>query len=153
MIRFALLFILISSQFELQAQPDRWQQKVNYEMVIDFDAVRHQFTGDQKLTYYNQSPDVLDKVYFHLYYNAFQPGSAMDVRSRSLPDPDARVRDRISKLKEDEIGYHQVISLTQDGKPVQYKTSTNEKGARWAPFSEIFRSKITSWQSSHRNAC
>lgn len=90
-------------------------------MVIDFDAVRHQFTGDQKLTYYNQSPDVLDKVYFHLYYNAFQPGSAMDVRSRSLPDPDARVRDRISKLKEDEIGYHQVISLTQDGKPVQYK--------------------------------
>jgi len=121
MIRFALLFILISSQFELQAQPDRWQQKVNYEMVIDFDAVRHQFTGDQKLTYYNQSPDVLDKVYFHLYYNAFQPGSAMDVRSRSLPDPDARVRDRISKLKEDEIGYHQVISLTQDGKPVQYK--------------------------------
>ena len=89
-------------------------------MAIDFDVSTHQFTGDQKLTYFNRSPDHLDKVYFHLYYNAFQPGSAMDVRSRSLPDPDARVRDRISKLKEDEIGYHQILSLTQDGKPVRY---------------------------------
>jgi len=120
MIRYSHSFLLVFSLVYLQAQPDRWQQKVNYEMVIDFDAARHQFTGDQKLTYYNQSPDVLDKVYFHLYYNAFQPGSAMDVRSRSLPDPDARVRDRISKLKEDEIGYHQVLSLTQDGTPLRY---------------------------------
>lgn len=101
-------------------QPDRWQQQVNYEMSVDFDVLKHQFTGDQKLTYINHSPDVLDKVFFHLYYNAFQPGSAMDVRSRSLPDPDARVRDRISKLKEDEIGYHQVLSLTQDGVPLRY---------------------------------
>jgi len=120
MIRYALVFLLFLSIPVLQAQPDRWQQQVKYEMVIDFDVSLHQFTGDQKLTYFNHSPDILDKVYFHLYYNAFQPGSAMDVRSRSLPDPDARIRDRISKLKEDEIGYHQIISLTQDGTPIHY---------------------------------
>jgi len=59
MIRYSHSFLLVFSLVYLQAQPDRWQQKVNYEMVIDFDAARHQFTGDQKLTYYNQSPDVL----------------------------------------------------------------------------------------------
>jgi hypothetical protein len=45
----------------------------------------------------------------------------MDVRSRNLPDPDRRVMDRISKLKEDEIGYQHILSLKQDGKVLTYK--------------------------------
>ena len=84
-------------------------------MEIDFDVTAHQFTGTQKLVYYNNSPETLDRVFYHLYYNAFQPGSIMDTRSQNLPDPDARVRDRISKLTEDEVGYHHVLSLKQDG--------------------------------------
>jgi hypothetical protein len=47
----------------------------------------------------------------HLYYNAFQPGSMMDVRSRTISDPDSRVMDRISKLKENEIGFHKIIDV------------------------------------------
>ena len=34
-------------------------------------------------------------MYYHLYFNAFQPGSMMDVRSRTIEDPDRRVLDRI----------------------------------------------------------
>ena len=41
----------------------------------------------------------LNKVFFHLYYNAFQPGSMMDVRSRTIADPDSRVGNRIYHLK------------------------------------------------------
>lgn len=103
------------------AQPDRWQQRISYQMEIDFDANLHQFTGTQKMVYYNNSPETLDKIYYHLYYNAFQPGSSMDVRSLNLPDPDGRVRDRISKLKPDEIGYQQILSLTQNGIPLKYQ--------------------------------
>ncbi|NMM48023.1 M1 family metallopeptidase [Marinigracilibium pacificum] len=97
-----------------------WQQSAKYEMNIDMDVNTNQFTGDQTLTYTNNSPDTLSKVFYHLYFNAFQPESQMDVRSRNLPDPDKRVQDRISKLTKEEIGYHEINSLTQDGKKLSY---------------------------------
>lgn len=94
------------------SQDGYWQQKVVYNMDIDVDAKRHQFSGHQEIIYTNNSPDKLNKVFFHLYYNAFQPGSMMDVRSRTIEDPDPRVKDRISKLKPNEIGYHEILSVT-----------------------------------------
>src|SRR4029077_7682161 len=112
---------LLFSALLLKAQTAYWQQRVEYTMNIKMNVPAHQFEGDQKLVYYNNSPDTLSKVYYHLYFNAFQPGSMMDVRSRNLSDPDRRVGDRISKLKEDEIGYQHVLSLKQDGKDVTTK--------------------------------
>jgi len=103
-----------------KAQTDRWQQRVSYTMEVEMDEKKHQFEGSQKLVYTNNSPDTLNKVFYHLYFNAFQPNSMMDVRSRNLPDPDRRVRDRIFHLKEDEIGYQKVNSLKQDGKSISY---------------------------------
>ena len=97
-----------------------WQQRVDYKININFDHEKHQFLGDQNLIYYNNSEDTITKVFFHLYFNAFQPGSMMDVRSRSLPDPDRRVMDRISKLNEDEIGFHEIKKIQQNGKNLKY---------------------------------
>lgn len=105
------------------AQDYRWQQRVEYTMNVQLNTETHRLNGDQKLVYYNNSPDTLTKVYYHLFFNAFQPGSMMDVRSRNLPDPDRRVMDRISKLKDDEIGYQHIQALRQDGKPVTYKVN------------------------------
>ena len=118
-LRIALLIIIFSYGI-VNAQDYRWQQRVEYSMNVRLDTKTHKVAGDQKLLYYNNSPDTLTKVYYHLYFNAFQPGSMMDVRSRNLPDPDRRVGDRISKLKEDEIGYQHIQSLKQDGKDISY---------------------------------
>ncbi len=104
----------------LFAQPDRWQQRVGYVMDIDFDAAAHQYAGTQRLTYHNNSPDTLDRVFYHLYFNAFQPGSQMDLRNLTLPDADDRVNDRISKLTPAEIGYLRVKTLEQDGQALTY---------------------------------
>lgn len=112
---------LILAGFHVSGQPDRWQQRVAYEMDIRFDVRTHRYTGTQKLTYYNNSPDTLRKVFYHLYLNAFQPGSLMDVRSRTIPDPDARVTDRIAALKPDETGYQKIGSLKQNGQNVSYR--------------------------------
>lgn len=101
-----------------QSQDFRWQQRVEYTMDVRLDVNTHKLQGTQKLVYHNNSPDTLTKVYYHLYFNAFQPGSMMDVRSRNLPDPDPRVEDRISKLKDDEIGYQRIRSLKQDGREI-----------------------------------
>ena len=111
------------------AQPDRWQQRVKYNMNIDVDVVTNKFTGKQRLEYSNNSPDKLSKVFYHLYWNAFQPNSSMDVRSRELgkimnngrPDWDTRVKDRILNLKENEIGYQKIISLKMNGVPQPFK--------------------------------
>src|SRR6201996_8921628 len=118
------------------AQPDRWQQRVKYTMNVDMDVTTNRFTGSQTLTYTNNSPDTLDKVFYHLYWNAFQPGSMMDSRSRELGkivyssgrrgggqerDWDGRVRDRILNLKPDEIGYQHVLSLSMNGVAQKFK--------------------------------
>lgn len=105
----------------VNAQPDRWQQAVDYKMDVDFNIKTHQLTGKQKLKYYNNSPDTLYKVFYHLYLNAFQPNSEMDVRSREIIDPDKRVGDRITKLKWNEQGFIKVEALKMNGKPVKYK--------------------------------
>ena len=97
-----------------------WQQRVDYNIKIDFNHKNHQFEGQQNLIYFNNSPDTISKVFFHLYFNAFQPGSMMDIRSRSLPDPDSRVMDRISKLKKNEIGFHEIKTIQQSGIKLEY---------------------------------
>ena len=91
-------------------------------MDIDVDVKKFQYKGKQTLVYTNNSPDDLKKVFYHLYFNAFQPGSQMDVRSLNIKDPDRRVRDRISKLKPNEIGYIKVNSLKQNGVLVSHET-------------------------------
>ena len=119
LIGIALLFFSI----EAISQDTYWQQKAAYEMEIKFDDSNHRYDGIQELTYFNNSPDTLFKAYFHLYYNAFQPGSMMDVRSRTIEDPDPRVADRIAQLTPDEIGYLRISSLEQNGQPVDFRES------------------------------
>jgi len=85
------LFVLSAALFlisiNLVAQPDRWQQKVKYVMSIDMNVQTNQFTGKQKLEYWNNAPDTLTRVFYHLYFNAFQPGSMMD---DGYPEQEAR---------------------------------------------------------------
>jgi Peptidase family M1 domain len=126
-----LMFAVFAfASFTSFAQPEnRWQQRVSYNMQIDMDAAKNQFKGKQLLEYSNNSDKTLDKVFYHLYFNAFQPNSSMDARSRDLGkaplngrmDWDQRVRDRILHLNEDEIGYQKIISLKMNGVPQPFK--------------------------------
>ena len=112
LICFGLSFVSYSQSY--------WQQEAHYQMDIDFNTKNHQFDGLQELTFINHSPDTLNKVFYHLYFNAFQPGSMMDVRSRTIVDPDRRVGDRISKLSQSEMGIQQVLSLKQNNSELDF---------------------------------
>lgn len=132
MIRSSLLWIFVLSiGITAQAQEyhnyvkefsdkGRWKQHVDYTMEVDMNVDNFQYTGTQTLEYTNNSPDTLQRVFYHLYLNAFQPNSEMDIQSRNMVDPDSRVGDRISKLKPNEIGYTQPTKLTQNGKEIDY---------------------------------
>lgn len=113
-----LLLCLVGS-WQVMGQTGRFQQAVDYKMEVSMDVETNQYTGTQELLYTNNSPDTLTHVFYHLYYNAFQPGSMMDVRSRTIADPDRRVGDRISKLSPDEIGYLHIKNLKVNGKEAQ----------------------------------
>ena len=114
-----LLFLLLFVQFSFSQ--NYWQQHVDYKMDINMDVSDFTFNGKQELVYTNNSPDTINKVYYHLFFNAFQPGSQMDIRSRTIRDPDRRVGSRIFELEEKDYGILDVISLKQDGKKIVFE--------------------------------
>lgn len=107
-----------------------WQQRVAYTMDVRMDTERHHMAGRQRLVYYNNSPDTLEHVFYHLYFNAFNPRSMMAARNRVLPDPDGRLVPRIFELGPDEVGYHRVLALTQDGRAVPFEVNDTVLRAR-----------------------
>ena len=125
---FLFLCLLLFCYKNSEAQ-SRWQQKVKYVMDVRLDVSTNKLTGKQLLNYTNNSPDTLKQLFYHMYWNAFQPNSMMDVRSRELgkntigsrADWDGRVRDRIQNLKEDEIGYQRIKKLLVNGIPQTFK--------------------------------
>jgi hypothetical protein len=116
--------------FQAHAQGSGWQQRVQYKMDVKLNVQTNRFAGTQQLEYWNNSPDTLKKLYYHLYFNAFQPGSMMDTRSRRQgtiqvgrgADWDNRVKDRIVQLKPEEIGEQKVLWLKMNGRPQQLQT-------------------------------
>ena len=103
-----------------QKDPGYWQQHISYKMNVDVDVTTYRYSGTSEVTYTNNSPDTLDRVFFHLYFNAFQPGSDMDARLQSIPDPDSRMvtenkQSRIANLTPDQIGYLNVSEVRQNG--------------------------------------
>jgi hypothetical protein len=64
-----------------------WQQDVHYKIKADIDEKADVIQATEELTYWNNSPDTLSFVYFHLYQNAFQPGSYTDKLHRANDYP------------------------------------------------------------------
>ena len=57
--------------------PDKayWQQDVQYKIFAKMNELENVVEGAEELTYWNNSPDTLKFVYFHLFQNAFIKGS------------------------------------------------------------------------------
>ena len=116
-----IIFALVL--FQLSFSQDYWQQHVDYEMNINVDVSDFTYDGDQSIVYTNNSNDTINKVYYHLFFNAFKPNSQMDVRSRTIRDPDRRVGSRIVALEEKDYGDISVSALKQDGKDVYFEVN------------------------------
>ncbi|MFT6112429.1 MAG: hypothetical protein ACJAXV_001218, partial [Bacteroidia bacterium] len=55
-----------------QTQQAPWQQQVDYIIDVTLDDDTHELTGDIAITYTNNSPDVLQEIYIHLWPNAYK---------------------------------------------------------------------------------
>jgi hypothetical protein len=129
---FSVIVLFVFAENFLFAQADRWQQHIDYKINAALNVQTNIVKGTENIVYTNNSPDTLRKIYFHMYWNAFQPNSVMDVRSRELgkttftsrrgtqmQDWDPRVRDRIQQLKPEEIGYQRISQISIGGKAQQ----------------------------------
>ncbi|HXH19433.1 MAG TPA: hypothetical protein VNJ07_10155, partial [Chitinophagales bacterium] len=79
--------------------PGYWQQDVHYEIKANVDEQTDIIDGNLKLTYWNNSPDTLREVFFHLYENAFQPGSYYDNLHRNN-----QVKPKYGKYESQQLG-------------------------------------------------
>ena len=125
--KFLIPFLFLFSTVIFSQKNNYWQQKAAYKMDVVMDAATYKYKGKQELKYTNNSNDTLRRVFYHLFNNAFQPGSEMDMRLQNIKDPDGRMvtktkvdekevkTSRISKLQPNEIGFLHVTNFKQDG--------------------------------------
>lgn len=69
--KFSSLLFCLTIGGQLLAQ-EYWQQEVNYTIHVELDDVNHLLRGHETFEYINNSPDVLDKIYIHIWPNAYK---------------------------------------------------------------------------------
>lgn len=114
--RFFKFFLFFYVVFSCEKAPTAdWQQHVDYKMVVDVDVKKASLSGLQQLVYSNNSPDTINRVFYHLYFNAFNPGSEMQVRASQISDDYKNISQKILDLKKEDRGNVLVNELYQDG--------------------------------------
>ncbi len=104
--------ILLALTLQTPAAAPYWQQRLEYDITATLDESRGTLGGTQRVVYHNNSPDSLRTVGFHLYLNAFRPGSRWsDVDSMEH-------RRRFNDLKDPDYAYNRVSGVTIGGVPV-----------------------------------
>ena len=103
------------------SQESYWQQHVDYTMIIDVDVEKHTYSGTQNLVFTNNSPDNLNRVFYHLYFNAFKPGTDLEQNSRYSTDDSRTMSRNILMLDEKDWGDVQIKWILQDGVPLKFK--------------------------------
>ncbi|CAI8222762.1 MAG: Uncharacterised protein [Flavobacteriaceae bacterium] len=119
----ALLTLVALTLFTNIGAQTYWQQEVEYTMAVNMDIDDYTYEGVQKLVYTNHSPDSLKKVFYHLYFNAFRPGSEMAIRQDNAADINTRFDIDLDSIPAESEGRLEVFNLKQDGTPVDSESS------------------------------
>jgi hypothetical protein len=114
MLYLALAFLSLLAIFPQRASATReyWQQRVKYKIDVTLIDSIHSLDGKLSVQYFNNSPDTLSEVYFHLYYLAFQPGSMMQVRADAINS--GTISPKILALKPEEQGKYRIEQITTE---------------------------------------
>ena len=70
-----LKFIFVFSFVSIGTAQSYWQQEVNYTIVARLDDKKHEISAFEVFEYVNNSPNSLDKIYIHLWPNAYRNGN------------------------------------------------------------------------------
>jgi hypothetical protein len=71
-LRKLLLLVLAAQCSQFTAFTQYWQQQVNYTIDVTLNDKDHTLDGFEKLEYFNNSPDTLRFIWFHIWPNAYK---------------------------------------------------------------------------------
>ncbi len=119
---------LLTLQVQPQTPTPYWQQRVVYNINARLDEPTFTLRGDQRVVYANHSPDTLRTISFHLYLNAFRPGSRWSDadsveghrRFNDLKDPDYGFN-HVSDVKIGGVAVRAVYPLAPDSTIVRFQ--------------------------------
>jgi hypothetical protein len=112
------VIILLFQTPEIAPGHEYFQQRVEYKIEVTLDPSNHHLYGTEIAIYHNNSPDTLREIYYHLYLNAFRPGSSMQIRGDIIRN---RIYRRIVSLKPDEYGWTKVEYIKADGEKIEFE--------------------------------
>ena len=131
-----LLFLLLFCYCISVKSQKYWQQSVDYKMTVDVDVKTFKYNGQQTLVYTNNSPDTISKMFYHLFYNAFKPGSEMATRILSGKlTQGAKLKIIRGRTPEDEdniVGHGKINSLRKINEQVKELKEGNECGIKYS---------------------
>jgi hypothetical protein len=106
------LIALLICPFSLLA----WQQRVAYQIEARLDTADHFLHASQTLRYFNNSPDTLRFVWFHLYPNAYRDRNTYFAReARDAGDY------KFWRSKPEDRGYIELHQLAAAGQALSYE--------------------------------
>lgn len=67
-----LIFLTLVCLLQITSFSQYWQQKVDYKIDVRLNEAAKALEGFEKITYYNNSPDTLHYIWFHIWANAYK---------------------------------------------------------------------------------
>ncbi len=103
---------------------DYWQQRVEYTLDVKLDDVHHVLHATEHLAYFNNSPDTLRFIYFHLWPNAYKNNHTPFAKQRLLEG-----KEDFQNAKKNERGWLDSIDFIASGKgklTIEYMDKSHE---------------------------
>lgn len=100
-------------------EPTLSDRVVSYNIDASLDAVKHQVTGKEHMTWRNRSDRPVSHVYFHLYLNAFANDGSTWFTERKVLTAHGRSRGN-ARLKKGQWGWVRLQQVEQDGAALKW---------------------------------
>ncbi len=117
-----LLFVFLVSFSTKTYSQNYWQQEVNYHIEVRLDDKKHSLTAFETIHYKNNSDQVLNEIYFHLWPNAYKDQNTAFAKQQ--------LRDRNLKFiqaSENERGYIDSLDFKVEGIKIDWEYDAEHK--------------------------
>lgn len=102
--------------YNLAYGQEYFQQEVNYTIHVALNDSLHELKADETIQYTNNSPDVLNELYFHLWPNAYKDNSTA-MAKQQLENGNKKFYEAADSLK----GYMDKIDFRVNGERVEWE--------------------------------
>lgn len=106
--------------FSVCSSAQYFQQKVDYDIEVQLDTAAKTLTGEMTIHYTNRSNQALDKIYLHLWTNAYNSQNS-DFSKQNLASND----DKFYWADEEKMGGYRQVLFSQNGQELNWSAYNN----------------------------